>query len=341
MLDPRENQSLFAAGDLIRARFRVTELLGAGGMAEVYKAEDLSTGRRVALKVVLPELLGSEKTRTRFEREVEWTRGIDHPNVIRIHELLHLPAPAGRVSRDSIPCVVMEFLRGQTLADRLEAQGPIDCIAARPIVCQVAAALAAAHRRRIVHRDLKPDNIFLEPDDRSERVVLTDFGVARKIDRWSGDPDASAESLTASNILVGTPDYMAPEMLDLEEAIPASDTYALGLVFYEMVTGRRPFDTDLPLQALFKRVRQPVPSPAEIRPDLDPVCERVILDCLRRKPGDRFSDVEDVIRELDGPDSAYLLPPLRRIRKEHFFVAGMVLGIVLAVILVVVLYAGK
>lgn len=340
----RSSGSLFGPGDLVRARFRIAELLGQGGMAEVYRADDLASGRVVALKMVLPELLGNAKTRARFEREVAWTRGIRHPNVIRIHELIYLPAPEGRPSNAEIPCVVMEFLEGVSLADHLEMEGPMECEEALPIALQLASALAAAHRVKVVHRDLKPDNIFLEPPKgpgEEGRVVLTDFGVARHSEEPAeGDPDLSKDSLTASNLIVGTPEYMAPEVLDLEDAIPSSDIYSLGLVAYEMVIGVRPFEDAKPLEALFKRVRQPAPSPLEMRPDLDPRCVRLIETCLRRRPADRFASAEELIREIDGEDSRYL-QLVGRFQKEHLVLAGVALLMVALVILVVVISAGR
>jgi serine/threonine protein kinase len=295
---------LLAAGDLVASRYRVSGLLGRGGMGEVYTAEDLVDGEQVALKLIHPELLGSDKARSRFEREVEWTRKIDHPNVLKIREFLKVDPPQGAAG--SVPCVVMELLQGRTLADHLgERQQPMSCAEARPIVCQVAAALAAAHRSGIVHRDLKPDNIFLVPTGMGAlRVVLTDFGVART-DRGKNLGEDS-QSFTASNVLIGTPDYMAPEQLELEKASPISDLYSLGLVFYEMVTGQLPFVARNKLEAVFLRVKQPAPSPRLLVPDIDEDCERVIVRCLKRDPIDRYSKAQEIIRELDGDQSGWL-----------------------------------
>lgn len=352
------SRALFAPGDLVLARFRVDRLLGKGGMAEVYRATDLASGDAVALKVVLPELLGNAKTRARFEREVAWTRGIRHPNVIRIDELIYLDPPPDRPSASPIPCLVMELLEGQSVADYLEHEGAMDCDEALEIVLQVAAALAAAHRAKVVHRDLKPDNIFLEPPNEvggRPRVVLTDFGVARRSGKaggsgWSGswggkanngsrDSDISKDSLTASNLIIGTPEYMAPEVLDLEDAIASSDLYSLGLVFYEMVTGSRPFEDEQPLQALFKRVRHPAPSPLELRPDLDPQCVEVIMTCLERAPEDRYASAEDLIRAIDGDDSDHLGDASRFTPEQLVLAAAGAVMVVLVIVLVLV-FAG-
>lgn len=301
---------LLSPGELIHGRYRITRLVGQGGMGEVYRAGDLAADRDVALKMLPPELLGNTKTRARFDREVRWTRSLEHPNIVQILDYFKIAAPEGRPSVEPIPCLVMEFLHGETLADRLERlEQPMDPDDARPIICQICAALSAAHKKGIVHRDLKPDNIFLERQGQSQppRVVLTDFGVARKgTESAMGDGDLSEESLTASNIIVGTPEFMAPELLELEAAIPASDIYAVGLVFYEMVTGHRPFHDDMPLQALFKRVQFPAPSPRRHVEDLDDGTVAVISTCLRRRPEDRYESADMIIEALDGPDSEYL-----------------------------------
>ena len=333
---------LLSPGDMIQNRYRIIRLIGQGGMGEVYRASDLAADRDVAVKIILPELLGNDKARARFEREVRWTRSLDHHNVIKIFDYLKIPAIPGRGSSEPVPCVVMELLEGESLADKLaRSKAPIPPEVAKPIVCQMAAALSAAHKKGIVHRDLKPDNVFLVNSGLGQppRVVLTDFGVARKgVDSAFGDSDISEESLTASNIIVGTPEFMAPELLELEDAIPASDIYSLGLVFYEMVTGHRPFDDERPLQALFKRVQYPAPSPREYVPELDDATVQVIADCLRRRPEDRPERADLVIRGLDGSDSAYLKKAAVWGR-EQTFTAGVSAVLATLVALLVWFYA--
>ncbi len=308
MSSPEAND-VFSPGDLIDDRFRVVRLIGKGGMGEVYEAEALKTGERVAVKTVLPELLGNRKTLARFEREAVFSRRISHPHVLRIAE-----ACKTIVGGVAVPCMVMELLDGETLADRLIAGRAVDPDRAVPLACQMASALTAAHRAGVVHRDLKPDNVFLASPGGEEagiRVVLTDFGVARR-----AVPPPRDESLTASNVLLGTPDYMAPEQLELEAATPASDTYTLGLVLFEMLTGKRPFVADTALKVVFKRVKEDPPSPREHLPDLDPRWEKVILRCLARRPEDRYAEAQDLIRVLDGDASEWLLPtPVDRLKK--------------------------
>ncbi len=308
---------LFSPGDVLQDRYRILRLVGRGGTGEVYeaeevgKAEEAGEGRpgaaRVAIKTVLRELVSSVKVQRRFEREFEFSQRISHPSVLRIHELFRVPM---RIEEDGgqtdveVPCMVMELLAGETLADRLIRGATVPLEEARSVVCQMAAALAAAHRAEIVHRDLKPDNVFLIPgDDGGPRVVLTDFGVARK-----ATPPEEDDSLTASNVLLGTPTYMAPEQLELEEAMPASDIYTLGLVIFEMLTGRQPFEAASAIEMVFKRVQEDPPSPRIYLPDLDRRWEELILRCLERDPKDRFESAQEIIRLLDGDASEWLVP---------------------------------
>lgn len=338
---PGPEAPTYEAGRLIDGRFRVVRLIGRGGMSEVYRvvslvsSERLREGEELALKVVMPELLRSDKAMSRFEREMRWTQRIGHPNVIDVREFFRLQR--GSVE---VPCLVMELLDGDSLVDHLEKHGVMTGEEAKPIVCQMAAALDAAHRAGIVHRDLKPANVVLVPrDGQPPRVVLTDFGVARE--NLSTDLRDDSQSLTASNVILGTPDYLAPEQLELEEALPASDIYALGLCFYQMVTGSLPFESDSPLEAVFQRVQTPAPSPRLKAPDLDPVSERVILRCLERDMEQRYALASEVIRELDGSSSDYMpLPQPAKIRPEVWVSLGAIAVLVVIAVIVAMLYAG-
>ncbi len=313
--------NIFAPDDVVDGRYRIVRLVGIGGMGEVYEGHRLGSEntpaapvsaapvpaapvpaapKRVAIKTLLPDLLGSAKIIARFDREAELSRRISHPNVLSIFEVVKIQK-AGVA--DPIPCMVMEFLAGETLADRLIDGRLVPPDEGIPLACQLASALTAAHRAGVVHRDLKPDNIFLVPESEGVRVVVTDFGVARR-----AKPQPTDDSLTASNVLLGTPDYMAPEQLELEQATPASDIYTMGLVLFEMLTGKPPFVADTALKMVFKRVQEEPPSPRIHLPDLDPRWEEVILCCLARKPEDRYPEAQDLIRVFEGDASKRLLP---------------------------------
>ena len=314
-----EPESLLAPDDVIADRYRIVQRIGEGGMGLVYAAEEIESGKRVAIKTVLPRLLGNPKILSRFERECEFSQRISHSGVLRILEVFKTPRPGGGGGDRPIPCMAMELLEGETLADRLIDGRLVDPDEAVSLVCQMASALTAAHRAGVVHRDLKPDNVFLVPNGDSIRVVLTDFGVAR---HSTAPPE---DSLTASNVLLGTPDYMAPEQLELEEAMPASDIYTMGLVIFEMILGKPPFVADTALKTVFKRVQEEPPSPRSIRPDLDERWEKVILRCLERRPENRYAEAQDVIRVLVGPRSPWLLPTLAdRLRALAPWIAAVI-----------------
>ncbi len=307
----------FEPDQILRDRYRIVRMIGRGGMGEVYEALDLESGERVAVKTVLGKLLGNQKVIARFRREIELSTRISHPNVLRIDEVFELPPEDPREAHlGPAPCMVMELLAGDTLADHLEAGEVFPPDTAQPLVCQIALALDAAHRAEVVHRDLKPDNVFLEPvEGQPTRVVLTDFGVARP----NNQPEQE-ESFTATDVIVGTPTYMAPEQLELEEAVPASDIYTLGLVVYEMLTGEFPFKGETEIQVVFMRVQEEPKPPRFYKPDLEQSWEDLILSCLARDPRQRPNAAAIARRlgcmaELEEEDTG----PVERPRKKRWW----------------------
>lgn len=288
----------FRAGDLLCDRFRVVRFIARGGMGELYEAEDLALGERVALKTIRPEIAMHERANQRFRREVQLARKVTHPNICRIFDLFEHRPPDGTAG--SVSFVTMELLQGETLSQRLRRLGPFSVEDARPIVKQMAAALSAAHAADIIHRDFKTNNVMLLDAEGSNtpRVVVTDFGLAHLVGDASGTTDAA---ITVTGDVPGTPEYMSPEQIEGGVLTPASDIYALGLVIYEMTTGHRPFAADTPIASALQRVVGPAPkSPRELRPDLPAEWDRAIMRCLARYPDGRFSDAADVARALDG-----------------------------------------
>jgi tetratricopeptide (TPR) repeat protein len=263
-----------------------------GGRGQVYEAEDVELGERVALKTVRPEIAADERTTERFRREILLARRVTHPNVCRIFDVFRHEGPGGEVAFLS-----MEFLPGETLAARLAREGRLPQERARPLFAQMAAGLAAAHRAGIVHRDFKPGNVVLVPSESPDgwRAVVTDFGQANA-------PAATPDSgpLTGAGEVVGTPAYMAPEQVEGALATPATDVYALGIVMYETVVGAPPFEGGSPLSTAVKRLKQ-APQPPHLRvPDLERRLESIILRCLERAPADRFADAGAAAAALDG-----------------------------------------
>lgn len=291
---------LLAPGDLVAQRYRIVRFLAQGGMGEVYEAEDVELRQEVALKTVSAHIGGDPAAIDRFKREIALARRVTHPNVCRIFDLgQHLlpPLPDGS-ELPPLTFLTMELLRGETLSQLLRRRGRLSTEEALPLVEQMASALDAAHRAQIVHRDFKSENVFLvgDPARGERRAVVTDFGVAR----GAGQSDRFAAQVTGMGI-VGTPAYMAPEQVENKEVTAAADLYALGIVIYEMVTGRLPFESPNPLTTAVKRLKEAPPPPHVLVPDLPAWWEKAILRCLEREPGDRFADALEVAAALRRP----------------------------------------
>src|SRR6185295_6224302 len=265
----------FAPGAIVAGRYRLVALLGKGGMGEVYRADDLTLGQPVALKF-LPAGVAVDDTRlAQFHNELRIARQVSHKNVCRLYDL---------GDADGRRFLTMEYVDGEDLASLLRRIGRIPEDKAIQMARQLCAAVSAAHERGVLHRDLKPANVMNDGDG---NVRVTDFGIA------TATADAGAE-------LAGTPQYMAPEVLAGRPASMKSDIYALGLILFEIFTGRRAYDAQT-----FGDLKQlhetgTVTTPSSIVRDLDPVVERVILRCLEREPGRRPGSALVVAAALPG-----------------------------------------
>lgn len=269
--------------------------LARGGMGEVYEAVDADLEQPVALKILPPDVAADRDTERRFRREVRLMREVAHRNVCRVFDLFRHPVVGADGDAREIEGFSMEMLAGETLAERLERVGRLPSAQVLGIVRQVAAALDAAHAAGVVHRDLKPSNVMLVPDRGGERAVVTDFGIARYAVAGRG-----TGGVTATAVAMGTVDYMSPEQARGEAATPTSDVYALGVVMFEMVTGRRPHVGDTPVALLLERVRVRPPSPRRFVRQLHPRWERVILRCMEVRPEDRYRSAGAVVGALTG-----------------------------------------
>ncbi len=266
-------------GDEVGGRYRIRRFVARGGMGEVYEAEDLLLHDTVALKTLVCTALDDEPALFRFRAEVRLARKVTHPNVCRILEYgVHARQQPG-LPAESIPFLTMEFLTGETLAQRIRRAGPLGDAAALAVVVQIVGGLEAIHRAGIVHRDLKAENVFLVPDGGGgERVVVVDFGLARALD------GSVASTWPRGGTFVGTIDCMAPEQIEGRPPTPAVDVYTLGVVIFELVTGRRPF-VNVPV---LKRLREPAPRPSSVAPHLAPIWDDVVGRCLEGDPAARF-----------------------------------------------------
>ena len=295
---PAQSQQFLSPGNLLAERFHIIRFLASGGMGEVYEAEDVELGERVALKTIRPDLLGDGHSLERFKREVHLARSVTHPNICRIFDLFRHPVSrsAESTSGSGFVFVSMELLAGETLAEYLKRVPRMPTADALPIAVQAASGLAAAHEAGILHRDLKPGNIILVPGTKRMRAVITDFGLALR----SSSESSRSGAITDTGKSLGTPAYMSPEQVEGRELTPASDVYSLGLVLYQMVTGARPFDAESPLSMAVRRLREDPMPPRALVEDLDPRWEAVILRCLDRDPARRFQSADEVSQALKG-----------------------------------------
>lgn len=264
-----------------RDRYRLDSRIATGGMGEVWRATDTVLGRQVAVKVLKHEYADDPSFRSRFETEAQHAAALHHPNVASVFDFGEIDNQDG--SGTTRPFLVMELVPGQPLSALLRGGEPMDPTAAADLVAQAADAIAAAHAMDIVHRDVKPANLLVTPEG---RVKITDFGIARAAD---------AVALTQTGQLMGTPHYISPEQAEGRPATNASDIYALGVVLYECLAGRRPFAGDTPVTTALAHMRDPVPPlPHEVPEHLRAVAGRA----LAKKPTDRFASAAEMAMAL-------------------------------------------
>jgi len=301
----------FRADEVVAGRYRILRELGRGGMGQVYEAEDTELHEHIALKTLLPEVAADTGMVARFKREIQLARKIGHANVCRVFDLARHPADSS--SPDATLFLTMEFLPGETLAGRLEREGRLSAAEALPLLEQMAEALDAAHRAGIIHRDFKPANVMLVGGGRG--AVVTDFGLAHAVDI------STETTATKSGQLVGTIDYMAPELFTGSAASTASDIYALGLVAYKMVTGKLPFESDSPLAGVVRRAGHRPPSAHGAAPDLDPAWDPAFARALDPDPGNRFPTCAAFVDALRGRSQSVTLSLPRLSRRKTVAVA--------------------
>ncbi len=300
---------IVSIGQLVADRFRIVRFIAEGGMGEVYEAQDTALGERVALKFLNRRSIGDERAGRRFRREIQLARKVTHHNVCRLHDLSQHTLTSGLLAGREVAFVTMELLEGETLEDLLTRDGPMREKDALPLILQMADALSAAHTAGIIHRDFKASNVVLVPSESDEtglRVVVTDFGLARATVR---SPEDARNPLTGETSIVGTADYMSPEQLYGNDTSPASDVYALGVVIFEMVTGKKPYTASNPMSLLAKRVSEPPASPRDFVHDLDQDWSSVILDCLKTDPAERLATPREVVLALAGEDGIFAGQP--------------------------------
>jgi serine/threonine protein kinase len=267
--------------EVLGERYQLQDPIGRGGMATIYRGRDMRMDRFVAIKVLREVYSTDPKFVTRFQREAKAASALQHPNIVQVYDY---------GQSDGNYFIVMELIEGTDLRRYLRSRGVLAMDRAVIIAHDVALGLGAAHRRSIVHRDVKPQNVMVGRDG---SIKLTDFGIA------SVYKDINDERLTTTGMTLGTVQYYAPEQAQGEIVSPAADVYALGIVMYEMLTGRTPFDGDTPVAVAMQHIQDAPVPPSQLNPNIPPALEEIILRCLEKIPEMRFRDGSTLARALE------------------------------------------
>jgi serine/threonine-protein kinase len=264
-------------GTVFDDRYKIIRKLGAGGMADVYLAEDQELGRRVAIKILNDRHAADDQFIERFRREAKNAAGLSHPNIVSIYD---------RGEAEGTYYIAMEFLDGRSLKELIVGRGPAPIKTAVEYTRQVLAAVGFAHRHGIVHRDIKPHNVLVGPEG---RLKVTDFGIAR----------SGASQMTEVGSIIGTAQYLSPEQARGAPVDQTSDLYSVGVVLYELLTGQVPFTGDTPLEIAMKHLSEPPKPPSELRPEVPHDLDLVVLRALAKDPADRYHTAEQMDADLE------------------------------------------
>src|SRR5918995_3838941 len=271
-------------GTVVDERYQLSEKIGTGGMADVWLAEDTELDRNVAIKILHDRFAQDKEFVERFQREAQSAAGLQHPNVVGIFDR--------GVFRDTY-FIAMEYVDGPSLKDLVK--GGMGTKDAMDFTRQILNAARFAHRKGIVHRDLKPQNVLIDDEGRAR---VADFGIAR----------GESSDITATGSVMGTAQYLSPEQAQGKETTPASDIYSIGVILYEALTGRVPFQGDSAVAVALKQVSEAPRAPSAINPEVPPALDAVVMRALAKDPEARFRDADAFMKALDAAESAPLQP---------------------------------
>jgi len=272
---------------LFDGRYRILRRLGSGGMANVYLAEDEDLGRRVAIKILNDRYAADELFNERFRREAKSAAALSHPNIVSIYD---------RGEADGRSYIAMEVIEGRSLKELILTSGALPISEAVEYAKRILNALRFAHRNGIIHRDIKPHNILLGAE---ERLKVTDFGIAR----------AGASQMTEAGSIMGTAQYLSPEQARGAPVTAASDLYSVGIVLYEMLTGKTPFTGDSPIEIAMKHLNEAPRPPSELRPEIPPELDQIVLRALAKDPAERYQAAEEFSADLDRVEAGIPIAP--------------------------------
>lgn len=280
-------------GEIIDERYKIKSILGEGGMAIVYQAEDLIAKKDVAIKIIKEDTMKNPVNLTRFEREARAAASLNHQNIVKV---INLGTAEGR------PYMVTELIKGQTLREVLNVRGKFSVLEACDIMYQLCSAVLNAHQHSVIHRDIKPQNVYMTSDS---TVKLGDFGIATF---------QNASRVTRSEVVVGSVHYLAPEISQGNPATPQSDIYALGITFYELLTGKVPFDDESPVTVALMHIKDRMPSVRKINPKVPLIVEKIVNKATEKNPVNRYKSCFDMRKDIDR-----ILRDPSLVKKQSFF----------------------
>lgn len=271
-------EALRNINEIIDDRYKVLEVIGEGGMAIVYKAHDIITDKDVAVKMMRPETAANKTNFSRFEREARAAASLNHQNIVKVVNVGNF---------EGLPYMVNEFIHGQTLKEIIEVRGKFSFLESCDIMYQLCSAVMYAHSHGVIHRDIKPQNIFLTQDG---TIKLGDFGIATF---------QNATHVTNNDSVVGSVHYMAPEITQGNPASERSDIYSMGITFFELITGRLPYDSDTPITIALMHIRDKFPSIKKYNPRTPACIENIIYKAVSKNPYDRYPDCEFMRKDIE------------------------------------------
>src|SRR5262247_305886 len=316
-LIPAEEAPTLPPGTMLAGRYQIVNLLGVGGMGAVYKAFDRQLTRIVALKTILPEMASTPTALKRLKQEVLLAQSIVHKNVVRIFDI---------GEDEGTKFITMDFIEGADLKTLITQRGKLPATEAAEIIRQVCQGLETAHAAGVVHRDLKPQNIMIEKDG---HVVVMDFGIANS---------GQSRGVTQTGAFLGTPEYMSPEQAKTEDLDARSDIFSLGLIFYELLTGKLPFQGKTVLETMFKRTTERAVPPVEVERSVPKSANDIVNKCLQIEREQRYQSVTELLEDLETFDPTKKIGAAARLggrlkrKADYWKIAAALAVLIVAVI---------